>query len=436
MPHPTWENLLENALSARDATNERRARRALRVMDATHVEQDGRRLVNFASNNYLGLTHHPRVIDAFDSAAKRDGVGSAAAALVTGYTDAHASAERAIAAWKGSESAVMLSSGYAANLAAVQAIAAVAGGERRVRFLLDKLAHASLIDAVRGSGAAYRVFPHNHLEKLERLLVEAEPGQLQVLVTESIFSMDGDAADLAGIARLKQKQPFVLLLDEAHGSGVYGVNGAGYASEIGLQSIVDVTIVTLSKAIGVSGGAVCASRAFCDALINFGRSYIYSTNVPPAVAAAAEASIAVMRDEPQRQQRVRALARDFRAGLMEMGLRLAPGGPHAGFGGTPTTRILPRSGDEESGSSRVRSEPGVAGAYSEGSAWDSPILPVILGGESESLKAAERLREAGFLVVAIRPPTVPRGSSRLRITLSSEHRDEEVRGLLEALQSL
>jgi 8-amino-7-oxononanoate synthase len=385
---PGWPEAIESALARRREANEYRRRRELCAVDSTHVEIDGKRYVNFASNNYLGLTHHPRVIAAFQSAAGQFGAGSGAAALVSGYSPAHASAERAIAAWKGTQAAVLLGSGYAANGAAVQALAAVAG-ERGVRFLLDKLCHASLIDAVRGSGAAFRIFPHNHLAKLRRLLEESDPDQLQVVVTESIFSMDGDAADLAGVARIKQDHRFLLLLDEAHGSGVYGPAGSGYAAEQGLQSIVDLTVVTLSKAIGVSGGAICASQALCDEVVNFGRSYVYSTSVPPAVAAAAEAALGVLRDEPQRQQRLRALSAEVRLCLIQMGFKLPPG--------------------------------------------DSPIIPVILGGETESLAAAERLRAAGLLVVAIRPPTVPRGSSRLRITLSCEHTPEEVERLLKEL---
>src|SRR5439155_926091 len=186
-----------------------------------------------------------------------------------------------------------------------------------VRFLLDKLVHASLLDAVRASGAVMRVFPHNHLGKLRRLLEDAEPSQMQVVVTESIFSMDGDAADLRGFAAIKKQLPFVLLLDEAHGSGVYGPNGAGYAAECGLSEIVDVSIVTLSKALGCIGGAVCGSHAFCDALLNLGRAYIYSTSIPPMVAAAAQAAVEVCRDEPQRQARLRELARFVRSEISQ-----------------------------------------------------------------------------------------------------------------------
>jgi 8-amino-7-oxononanoate synthase len=381
------------ALDKRAETHLKRWRAIGNPIDATHVTVDGRRCVNFAANNYLGLTHHPAVVRAMSEAVQRYGVGSGASGLVTGFTAAHASAERAVARWKGTESAVLLPSGYQANHAAVQTIAAVAEQTgTSVRFLLDKLVHASLVDAVRASGAAFRVFPHNGLVKLERLLSDAPPGATQVVVTESIFSMDGDAADLRGLAELKRKFPFVLLVDEAHGSGVYGPAGSGLAAELGFADSVDIFVVTLSKALGLVGGAVCASAGFCDALINFGRAYVYSTSVPPALAATAEAALAVLRDEPHRQQRLRHLARAVRARLTALGVRLPPG--------------------------------------------DSPIVPVIFGSEESALSAASDLLRAGLLVPAIRPPTVPKGTSRLRVTLSCEHTDAEIAALLDHAWSL
>jgi 8-amino-7-oxononanoate synthase len=392
-----WSDAIARALADRREHCSFRSRREVKILDSTHVELDGRRLVNFASNNYLGLTHHPRVVAAFTDAARWSGVGSGASALITGHSQVHASAERALVSWKGTESAVLCGSGYAANLAAVQMLASVGSGaegqsgQGRVRFLIDKLSHASLVDAVRAvtvrERICFRVFPHNHLGKLERLLRDADPGELQVVVTESIFSMDGDAADLAGLAQLKKKFPFLLLLDEAHGSGVYGPAGAGYAAELGLSPIVDLTVVTLSKAIGSIGGAVCASRSMCDALVNFGRPAIFSTALPPAVAAAAEAAIAVMKDEPRRQRRVRELARHVRTQLS-----LEPG--------------------------------------------DSPIIPIILGDESAALNAAEQFSSQGILAVAVRPPTVPRGTSRLRITVSCDHTDEEIAVLIAACREV
>ena len=358
----------------------------MRPITATHVEVDGRPLVNFASNNYLGLTHHPAVVAAFEQAARTYGVGSGAASLVTGHTDAHATAERAIARWKGTEAAVLTSSGFAANLAAVGALAAVG----RVRFLVDKLAHASLLDAARSTGA-FRVYPHNGLAKLRRLLADADAGELQVVVTESIFSMDGDAADLPGLAALKAEFPFLLLVDEAHGSGVYGPAGGGVAAELGLTDAVDVTVATLSKAVGCGGGAVCSSAAVCDAVVNFGRPFVFSTSLPAAVAAAAEAAVGVMAAEPDRQRRVRSLALHVRDRLAAAGMTVPPG--------------------------------------------DSPIVPVMFGSAADALAAADRLRTAGLLVPAIRPPTVPPNGSRLRVTLSSEHTDDEIERLIAAVAS-
>jgi len=376
-----WTAAIAASLEDRRDHNILRQRRAVRPIDATHIDLDSKRLVNFASNDYLGLSHHPRVIAAFRKTAQEYGVGSGAAALVSGQTPVHAEAEKKLAEWKGTESTVLLGSGYTANLAAVQMLSAVSGG---TRFLVDKLAHASLIDAVRSAGPNFRIFPHNHLPKLRRLLEDADPNVPQVVVTESIFSMDGDAADLAGIAALKKEFPFLLLLDEAHGSGVYGRNGAGYATEVGLADAVDLTVVTLSKAMGCVGGAICGSASVCDAVVNFGRPYVFSTAIPPAVAGGVVAAIAVMQEEPQRQTRVRELAARVRSGVL-------------------------------------------------GEAGDSPIVPIVLGEESTALNSAEQLKEMGIFTVAVRPPTVPRGSSRLRVTLSCEHSDDEVDRLIAAL---
>lgn len=388
-----WDQLARDVLDGLEASHLSRHRRVILPLDATHVTCDGRTLVNFSSNNYLGLTHHPRVIEAIEQTVRSAGAGSGASALISGYGPAHENAERQIATWKGTQSAVLLPSGYQANHAAVQTLAAV--GERSsrpIRFLLDKLCHASLIDAARAVGAPSRVFPHNHLQKLERLLSEADQSEMQVVVTESIFSMDGDAADLPGLAKLKERHPFVLLLDEAHASGVYGRGGSGLAAEMGLRALPDVTVLTLSKAIGSSGGAVCGTETFCRAVVNLARAYVYSTSVPPMIAAAATAAIGVMGSEPQLQTRLRFLARQVRSELRSTGLPVAAG--------------------------------------------DSPIIPIGMETEPAALRAADALFEDGILALAIRPPTVPRGTSRLRITLSSSHSDSEAEQLVAALKRL
>ena len=336
MEREAWERGIRQRLDRLAEQHLYRQRVVVRPLDATHLEVDGRHYVNFASNNYLGLSHHPRVIAAAADAMRRDGAGAGASPLVTGYGPAHADAERAIARWKGAGAAVLFPSGYQANLAAVQTLAALGQDGGGVRFLLDNLVHASLIDAVRESGAPFRVFPHNHLDKLARLLGEADRAQSQVVVTESVFSMDGDAADLRGLAELKRRRPFVLLLDEAHASGVYGEGGAGLAAELGLAGLAEVTVVTLSKSLGCGGGAVCGSAEFCEAVVNLGRAYIYSTGVPPHVAAAAQAAIGVLREEPRRQVRLRELALRVRS-------RLAGGGFDVPAGDSPIMPIVLQS---------------------------------------------------------------------------------------------
>jgi 8-amino-7-oxononanoate synthase len=383
----SFSDLITDALSERLNAHLLRSRRTLKHLDATHVLLDGKRLTNFASNNYLGLTHHPKMLAPMTCAA-----GAGAAGLISGYTHHHQRAEDAIAQWKQTEAALLMPSGYQANLAAIQTLHAVAESRgKAIRFILDKLAHASLIDAIRQTGATMRVFAHNDLTKLERLLEKREPSGVDVVVTESIFSMDGDAADLRGICQLKSRHDFVLLVDEAHGSGVYGPAGSGLVSELGLRDVVDIGIVTLSKALGVSGGAVCASRQFIDAVLNFGRAYIYSTAVSPWVATGAMRAIEILRDEPDRQARLRRISTRVRRSLAESGIAIPPG--------------------------------------------DSPIIPILMSDESAALEAAHRLESTGLLILAVRPPTIPRGTSRLRVTLSCEHTDDEIAHLVNSIQN-
>jgi 8-amino-7-oxononanoate synthase len=230
------------------------------------------------------------------------------------------------------------------------------------------------------------------MAKLERLLSAADPAQHQVVITESIFSMDGDACDLPAIAALRQRFGFALLLDEAHASGVYGPRGAGYAAHLGLADHVDISLITLSKSIGVSGGALCGSKPLCDAVLNWGRACIYSTSLPPPLPAAISQAITVIADEPHRQQRLRDNARTLRTLLRQQSISVTEG--------------------------------------------DSPIIPILLGSEAAATQAGERLFQRGYLVAAVRPPTVPRGTSRLRVTVSSEHTGTELRGLVDAIAAI
>ena len=381
------DRFIEARLAERQRANQLRCRPIIRRIDCTHIELNGRRLLQFASNDYLGLSFDQEIQQAANEAMQIHGLGSGAAGLLGGYTAAHARAEEALARWKGTGNAVLLPSGYQANLAAVQAFAAVGGmaGGSGVRFLVDKLAHASLIDAVRATGMTVRFFPHNHLDKLNRLLADAPVDQMQVVVTESIFSMDGDAADLRGLAELKKIHPFFLLLDEAHAGGVYGPGGSGYAAELGLQGLADVTVVTFSKAMGCIGGAVCGSDAFCQGVVNWGRAYIYSTSILPAIAAAIAKSIEVIGRQPKWQEQLRQRSRQLRTELAHR-----------------------------------RQVVGLA---------DCPIVPLILKEEQQAMKLARQLQDKGFWVSAVRPPAVPRGTSRLRMTVCARHTETQIQEL-------
>ncbi|HZZ41395.1 MAG TPA: 8-amino-7-oxononanoate synthase [Tepidisphaeraceae bacterium] len=384
---------LHSALDQRKHANQFRTRRIIEPIDATHIRIGSSTYINFASNNYLALTHHPALISASTSATTQFGTGAAASSLITGYTPLHAAAESSLASWKKSDRALLFPSGYQANHAAIQTISAIADATNKpLRFLLDKLCHASLIDAVRATGKPFRIFPHNHLPKLERLLAEADPTELQSVITESIFSMDGDSADLPALAQLKSKYPFLLLLDEAHATGVYGPHGAGLAAELNLSHLADLTTLTLSKSLASQGGVICASSAWCDAILNFGRASLYTTNIPPSIAATAIAALDILRTEPTRQHRLRLIAKQFRADLTNIGFTLPPG--------------------------------------------DSPIIPLILLSEQSALNAADTLLSQGLLTIPVRPPTVPPNTSRLRLTLSSAHTDQEISQLLSALKNL
>lgn len=387
MPQATWISLLQDDLNERSQCLQLRSRRALEQIDPVQVRIDGKTYVNFCSNNYLGLTHHPALLEAM---RRSPAVGSGAAGLISGYSIELQQAENELASWKGYEASIILPSGYQSNLAAIQTLASL-HHRRPVRFLIDKLAHASLIDGIRATQLPMRVFPHNHLGKLARLLEESDESEIQVVVTESIFSMDGDAADLVGIVQLKQKHPFILLVDEAHATGVFGPEGNGLAAELGVRSAVDVSVVTLSKAMGSIGGAVCGSQLLIDSLLNHARAAIYTTAPPPSAGLLACAAIRICRDEPHRRDRLLRISQIVRSRLRQMNLSIPEG--------------------------------------------NSPIIPLIYGDTRRTEEAAGQLRQRGILALPIRPPTVPPNSSRLRLTLSCEHSDQQIEQLLEAIGS-
>lgn len=359
--------------------------RRLRVLDTRgvvgRVGGDGPALLNFSSNDYLGLAESDWLRGVLREAVEKEGAGAGASRLVCGTRPAHAELEEALAEFKKTEAAVTFTSGFAAALGTIPAL--VGKGDT---ILLDKLSHACLVDAARLSGATLRVFPHNHLEKLARLLTTATGRVL--IVTESVFSMDGDVSPLREIVELKERHGAWLLLDEAHAVGVLGPEGRGLVAALGLEGRVEVQMGTLSKALGLSGGYVAVRQQVADLLINRARSLIYTTAPPPAIARAAIQALEWTRGAAGQQARLR---------LRENVARLAE------------ALALPLE------------------------ALPSAIVPVILGGEEAAMQAAERLRSLGFLVPAIRYPTVARGSARLRITLSAMHEPAQVEALARAL---
>ena len=389
-------DLFAEQLQALRARSLHRTLREIGSAQGSIVDLVGKRLINFSSNDYLGLANDPRLRDAATAAISEFGVGAGASRLISGTQSPHLQLESALAKWKGTQAALCFSSGYAA---AVGTLPALVGKSDVV--LLDKLSHASLIDGAKLSGATLRVFPHNHLGKLESHLEWAKrehPNARVVVVTESVFSMDGDRVPLRELIELKKRFRALLLLDEAHALGVIGPNGRGLAAEEALNEDVDVQMGTLSKALGVSGGYICGSRSLVEWLINRARSFIYSTASPPALAAAARAAVEFLASPEGEDRRLQLWKR------IEL-----------------TRKNLPR--DRQS---TLREKPRPASA----------IFPWIVGDEQGAIDLSRALQAEGFLVPAVRYPTVAKGSARLRITVTAAHEETQIMALTDALRRL
>ncbi len=365
----------KEALASLEAADLRRHLEPLQSPQGPRVCVAGRAYVNFSSNDYLGLANDPDVVAAGRAALERHGAGAGASRLVVGDSDAHHALERALATFEGTEAALLFNSGYAANVGVLTALF----GPGDVIFS-DAWNHASLIDGCRLSRAQVVVYRHRDVEHLEALL-RAHPGRRRVVVTDTVFSMDGDRAPLKAIGALCQQHGAALMIDEAHGTGVLGANGRGLCEVDGVEA--DLHVGTLSKALGGFGAYVCSTAAVRELLFNKARSLVFSTALPPAVCAAASMALQKLQ-EPERRARLQARIAQLAEGL------------------------------------------GVKG--------ESAVFSVVLGEAAVALKVSQRLREQGLLVKAIRPPTVPEGTSRLRISVSAAHSEEEVGALLKALR--
>lgn len=386
------ENLFSKDLESLRARFLDRHLREITWTQGSEIEIDGRCLVNFSSNDYLGLANDPRLREAATAAIDEFGLGAGASRLITGNLSPHLRLERALAKWKGAEAALCFSSGYAAALGTIPALA-----DKNDVIVLDKLCHASLIDGAKLSGAVLRVFPHNHLGKLESHLEWARykhPGKRVLVITESVFSMDGDRAPLRGLVELKKRFGALLMLDEAHAIGVIGPNGRGLAAAENVAEEVDVQMGTLSKALGASGGYICGSRTVIEWLINRARSFIYSTAPPPAIVAAALAAVDFLSSVEGEERRLLLWERI----KMIQGLLRSPG------------------------------------LDKETPAANSAIFPWIVGDEKAALNLAAALQSEGFLVSAIRYPTVAKGAARLRITVTAAHEEGQIRALCQAIE--
>lgn len=346
--------------------------------------ESGQEAINFASNDYLGLAGDERIAEAAAGAASQWGWGAGASRLVSGHSSLHAALEAELARFKGSQAAIVLPTGYMTNLAVIRTLA----GPDDV-ILLDKLDHASIIDAAMSCGAQVRVFPHRNYTKLESLLKRYAAARRRVIVTDTIFSMDGDVADLGELVRLKRQYDALLVVDEAHATGVLGRSGRGLAELQDVEAGIDVTVGTLSKAFGGIGGFVTGPRLMIEAIVNLARPFIFTTGMPAAACAAAIRAIQIVQEEPQRRRRALALSEGLRRRLSAAGW--------------------------DCGDSQTQ------------------IVPVIVGPAPQAVALSERLLERGFFAPAIRPPAVPPDGSRLRISVTAAHTQEDVDGLAEAI---
>ncbi len=352
----------------------------------------GARMVHLCSNNYLALANHPEVCSAAAAAVTRWGVGAGASRLLSGTTQVHIELQDALAQFLGTEAAVVTSTGWQANACALAALAEEGEGKGEKDLVVcDKLNHASILDGARATGATVRTWPHGDTQRLRRLLERLRGGHRRcILVTDGLFSMDGDVAPLAELVQVKKDFDTVLVVDEAHALGVLGEGGRGAAEAAGIRDGVDVTVGTLSKAFGALGGFVAGPAVLVDYLRSTARAYIYTTAPPAALCAAAIKSLEIIRSEPHRRRKLLAMAEQLRRRLREASL--ATGGSA------------------------------------------SQIIPVVIGPARKALDVSRRLFESGFFVPAIRPPTVPRGTSRLRISLSAGHEADDLARFVKALE--
>ncbi len=386
-PNDTPLHWVQDALESLDADGLRRHLRTRRGPQRATIELDGRSFVHFGSNDYLGLAADARITDAVRDSLATVGWGTGASPLITGHTDYHKTLENHLATFEGTEAACLFVSGFAANAGTIPTLVNASD-----IIFADSKNHASLIDACRLSRATISIYEHCDVQHLESLLRNAPEARRRLIVTDSLFSMDGDFAPLVEIAALRERYGCMLLVDEAHATGVFGPNGRGISELLGVESAVDIKVGTLSKAVGCAGGFVCGSASLIEWLINRARSYIFSTSHPAATAAAADAAMQIIQEEPFRRSDLLAKSTSMRERLRSQGWDL----------GTS----------------------------------ESQIIPIRIGSAKRAVAASRALSEEGFFVPAIRPPSVPDGECCLRLSVTYDHSEEMLQAVSGALQSL
>lgn len=380
------DSRLADSLRTIEDRSQRRGLRPAQLVANGRVERDGRDFLDFSSNDYLGLARHPLLIERASAWAAEMGAGAGASRLVTGTSDAHLALEKRIAAFKGTEAALIFATGWQANAAVVPALLKAAPG---AAVFTDRLIHASLHHGCAAAGVRQVRFKHNDLDDLDRLLEEkGRDAPARIILTESVFSMDGDVVDLPRLVELARRRDAFLFVDEAHATGVLGPKGAGLSATV--PGGVDLVMGTFSKALGSFGAYVAGSRLVCDYLVNTCGGFIFSTAPPPAVLGAIDAALDLVPGMGAERDQLAALAEQLRAGLIHIGVDIG--------------------------------------------ASSTQIVPAIIGDESATLDCSERLAERRMLAAAIRPPTVPPGTSRLRLALRATHSAGDIELLLAAIQ--
>ncbi|HHT9144645.1 MAG: 8-amino-7-oxononanoate synthase [Candidatus Brocadiaceae bacterium] len=360
--------------------------RTVESAQGPYIQIKGKSYLSFCSNNYLGLADHPKIKQAAIAAINQYGWGTGASRLVAGNMTLHEELEKKIAEFKGTEAALLFPTGYMAN---VGALCALVGREDIV--IGDKLNHASIIDGCRQSGATFRVYPHNDVSQLESLLQRSSIYRRRLVVTDSVFSMDGDTAPLPKIAEIAQKYDVILMIDDAHATGVFGQHGKGMIEHYGLEGKVDIIMGSLSKAIGSIGGFIAGSKCLIDFLKNKARSFIYTTALPPAACAASLAGLTLIQEDTSHIDKLWENIKYLKSQLSK---------------------------------------------FISNIAGESPIVPIIIGSAEDALSISKRLYEKGILIPAIRPPTVPLGTSRLRISLMATHSKEDINRLIDTMKDI